>query len=66
MFRVPPDPFVASPDRLDRGVCNIVGGAVSPVLANAYLHYVLDLWFERRFKKTCRNWAKLTRYCDDS
>ena len=26
-----------------------------PVLSNIYLHYVLDLWFERRFKKTCRN-----------
>lgn len=23
------------------------GGIVSPVLANAYLHYVLDLWFEK-------------------
>ena len=41
------------------------GGPVSPILANVYLHYVLDLWFERRFKKTCRKWAELTRYCDD-
>lgn len=41
------------------------GGPVSPVLANVYLHYVLDLWFERRFKKGCRKWAELTRYCDD-
>jgi len=41
------------------------GGPVSPTLANVYLHYVLDLWFERRFKKTCRKWAELTRYCDD-
>lgn len=41
------------------------GGPVSPVLANIYLHYVLDLWFERRFKKTCRKWAELTRYADD-
>ena len=39
------------------------GGPVSPVLANVYLHYVLDLWFERRFKKSCRRWAELTRYC---
>jgi len=35
------------------------------VLANVYLHYVLDLWFERRFKKNCRKWAELTRYADD-
>lgn len=41
------------------------GGPVSPVLANVYLHFVLDLWFERRFKKSCRKWAELTRYCDD-
>ncbi len=41
------------------------GGPVSPVLANIYLHYVLDLWFERRFRKSCRQWAALTRYCDD-
>lgn len=41
------------------------GGLVSPVLANIYLHYVLDLWFERRFKKSCRGNALLVRYCDD-
>jgi RNA-directed DNA polymerase len=41
------------------------GGPVSPVLANIYLHYVLDQWFERRFKKGCRKWAELTRYADD-
>jgi RNA-directed DNA polymerase len=38
---------------------------VSPVLANIYLHYVLDLWFERRFKKSCRGKAYGVRYCDD-
>ena len=41
------------------------GGLVSPVLANIYLHYVLDLWFEKRFKKNCRGKAHLVRYCDD-
>lgn len=41
------------------------GGPVSPVLSNVYLHFVLDLWFERRFKKTCRKWAELTRFADD-
>ena len=45
--------------------CNIAGGVVSPVLANVYLHYVLDLWFERRFKKSCQRWTELTRYADD-
>jgi RNA-directed DNA polymerase len=41
------------------------GGPVSPVLSNIYLHYVLDLWFERRFQKTCRGYAELTRFADD-
>jgi group II intron reverse transcriptase/maturase len=41
------------------------GGLVSPVLANIYLHYVLDLWFERRFKRSCRGKAHLVRYADD-
>jgi group II intron reverse transcriptase/maturase len=41
------------------------GGPVSPMLANIYLHYVLDHWFERRFKRQCRGWAGLTRYADD-
>ena len=48
---------------LDEGVPQ--GGPVSPVLSNVYLHYVLDLWFERRFKKTCRGFAELTRFADD-
>jgi RNA-directed DNA polymerase len=41
------------------------GGPVSPVLSNLYLHYVLDLWFERRFRESCRGYAALTRYADD-
>ncbi len=41
------------------------GGLVSPVLANIYLHYVLDMWFEKRFALRCRGKAFLIRYCDD-
>jgi group II intron reverse transcriptase/maturase len=41
------------------------GGLVSPVLSNIYLHYVLDLWFEKRFAKKCRGKVYLIRYCDD-
>ena len=41
------------------------GGPISPLLANIYLHYVLDLWFEKRFKKSCEGRAKLIRYADD-
>ena len=41
------------------------GGVISPILANIYLHYSLDLWFERVFRKTCRGNARLIRYADD-
>ncbi len=41
------------------------GGIVSPVLANIYLHYVLDLWFEKKFKPESRGCIKLIRFCDD-
>lgn len=41
------------------------GGIVSSVLANVYLHYVLDLWFEKVVKAHCRGEALLYRYADD-
>jgi len=41
------------------------GGIISPLLANIYLHYVLDLWFEVRVKKGLRGYAQLVRYADD-
>ena len=41
------------------------GGVVSPVLANLYLHYALDLWFERRFKPACQGSALIIRFADD-
>jgi len=41
------------------------GNGASPVLANIYLHYVLDIWFEVRVKRQCKGEAYLVRYCDD-
>ena len=41
------------------------GGLISPVLANVYLHYVLDLWFELYIKVKSRGKAYLIRYADD-
>lgn len=41
------------------------GGPISCVLANIYLHYTLDLWFERKFKPRCRGEAYLVRFVDD-
>lgn len=42
------------------------GGVVSPLLANIYLHYVIDLWFEKKVRKQCRGAAYMVRYADDS
>lgn len=33
--------------------------------ANIYLHYVLDLWFDRRVRKACEDESFLVRYADD-
>ncbi|PHJ38076.1 RNA-directed DNA polymerase [Desulforamulus profundi] len=41
------------------------GGVASPILANIYLHYILDLWFERIVKKQCKGSAHIVRYADD-
>lgn len=41
------------------------GNLLSPVLSNIYLHYVLDVWFERRFARQCRGKAYLVRFADD-
>ncbi len=41
------------------------GGLISPILANVYLHYVLDLWFEKAIKSRLKGEAYLVRYADD-
>jgi RNA-directed DNA polymerase len=41
------------------------GGIISPILANIYLHYALDLWFEKAIKPRCEGKAYLCRYADD-
>ena len=41
------------------------GAIISPILANIYLHYVLDLWFSRVVKKYCQGETYLVRYADD-
>jgi RNA-directed DNA polymerase len=42
------------------------GGVISPVLANAYLHEVLDTWFENTVKPVLKGRAFLIRYADDA
>lgn len=41
------------------------GGILSPVLANIYLHYVLDIWFEHKLKKEIEGYTGIVRYADD-
>ena len=47
----------------DRGTPQ--GGLISPVLANVYLHYVLDLWFDKAIRPKLRGEAYYVRYADD-
>lgn len=41
------------------------GSIISPMLGNVYLHYVLDLWFERDIEPRLKGRARLIRYADD-
>jgi len=41
------------------------GGSISVLLSNLYLHYVLDLWFEKAVKPKLRGESYLIRYIDD-
>jgi len=41
------------------------GGNLSPALSNVFLHYVLDLWFEKKIRPQARGACYLVRYADD-
>jgi RNA-directed DNA polymerase len=41
------------------------GSILSPMLANIFLHYVLDTWFETTVKNHVRGFCEIVRYCDD-
>ena len=41
------------------------GGLISPILANIYLHYGLDVWFRRKAKGKLKGFSGLIRYADD-
>jgi RNA-directed DNA polymerase len=41
------------------------GGVISPLLANVYLHEVLDVWFEQEVRPRLDGSASLIRYADD-
>jgi RNA-directed DNA polymerase len=46
-------------------VGTVQGGSISPLLANIYLHYVLDLWVQRWRKWQARGDMIIVRYADD-
>ncbi len=41
------------------------GSILSPMLANIFLHYVLDEWFEKEAKKETKGFCEIIRYADD-
>ena len=41
------------------------GGSISPLLSGIYLHYALDVWFEKVFRRSCTGFARLIRFADD-
>lgn len=46
-------------------VGTVQGSSLSPLLGNVYLHYVLDVWFEREVRPRLRGRVTLVRYADD-
>src|SRR6185437_1711155 len=54
------------PPRARRRVFTCVSGVVSPMLANIFLHEVLDAWFDREVKPRLAGKAVLFRYADDA
>jgi len=46
-------------------VGTVQGGSISPLLANAYLHYVFDLWIQQWRRKRARGDVVVVRYADD-
>lgn len=41
------------------------GSILSPMLANIFLHYVLDTWFEETVKSHVKGFCEIVRYADD-
>jgi retron-type reverse transcriptase len=44
---------------------HVVGGVVSPILANIFLHHVVDVWFEEVVKPRLQGRGFMVRYADD-
>jgi hypothetical protein len=55
----------ASDPAAPREVVHSVGGETSPLLANIYLHYALDLWVHQWRQRHARGEVYIVRYADD-
>ena len=44
----------------------VQGSCCSPVIANIFAHYAIDIWFDQVVKAHCRGKVELFRYCDDA
>lgn len=51
--------------RMTSEVGTVQGGSISPLLANIYLHYVLDLWIEQWRKRRAKGEVLVVRFADD-
>ena len=51
--------------RVQSEIGTVQGGSISPLLSNVYLHYVLDLWFQRWRKKRAHGEVIFVRFADD-
>jgi hypothetical protein len=61
--RLLPPPIAQLGLELEIAFC--VGGVISPLLANVYLHYVLDEWYERDVVPRMKRKTTLVRFADD-
>jgi len=57
--------YMEAGTRYETGEGTPQGGIISPLLANIYLHYVLDLWFMQVVRKHLKGKCYLVRYADD-
>src|SRR3712207_541354 len=51
--------------KIEGKFCTIVGGVVSPLLANVFLHYVVDLWVHQWRRRAAAGQVIIFRYADD-
>ena len=50
-------------EKTERGTSQ--GGNISPMIANMFLHYVVDEWFDKAMKPRMKGYGYVVRYCDD-